>query len=95
LDVSGYFTGKISNKKIRLSRGKYKMSVNIASHMPGTIAEILVKVGDQVQADDELLILESMKMENPICAPSAGKVKEIKVKEKDKVDTNQVLIVLE
>jgi biotin carboxyl carrier protein len=71
------------------------MSVNIASHMPGTIAEILVKVGDQVQADDELLILESMKMENPICAPSAGKVKEIKVKEKDKVDTNQVLIVLE
>ena len=71
------------------------MSVNIASHMPGTIAEILVKVGDQVQADDELLILEAMKMENPICAPSAGKVKEIKVKEKDKVDTNQLLIVLE
>jgi biotin carboxyl carrier protein len=70
------------------------MSINIASHMPGTIAEILVKVGDQVQADDELLILEAMKMENPICAPSAGTVKEIKVKAKDKVDTNQILIVL-
>jgi acetyl-CoA carboxylase biotin carboxyl carrier protein len=54
----------------------------------------LVNVGDKVQADDELIILEAMKMENPICASSAGTVKEIKVKEKDKVDTNQVLIVL-
>ena len=71
------------------------MSTNVVAHMPGTIAEILVNVGDQVQADDELIILEAMKMENPICAPAAGTVKEIKVKEKDKVDTNQLLIVLE
>jgi biotin carboxyl carrier protein len=70
------------------------MPFDIKAHMPGTIAEIMVKVGDQVQAEDELLILEAMKMENPICASSAGMVKEIKVKEKDKVDTNQVLIVL-
>jgi biotin carboxyl carrier protein len=71
------------------------MSTNVTAHMPGTIAEILVKIGDQIQADDELIILEAMKMENPICAPVAGIVKEIKVKEKDKVDTNQVLVVLE
>lgn len=71
------------------------MATNIIAHMPGTIAEIMVNVGDKVQADDELIILEAMKMENPICASSAGTVKEIKVKEKDKVDTNQVLIVLE
>jgi biotin carboxyl carrier protein len=63
--------------------------------MPGTITEILVKVGDQVQVEDELIILEAMKMENPICAPVAGIVKEIKVKEKDKVAANQLLIVLE
>ncbi len=71
------------------------MSTNIVAHMPGTIAEILVSVGDQVQADDELIILEAMKMENPICATAAGTVKEIKVKEKDKVDNNQLLIVIE
>jgi biotin carboxyl carrier protein len=71
------------------------MSTNVLAHMPGTIAEILVNVGDQVQADDELIILEAMKMENPICASAAGIVKEIKVKEKDKVDANQLLIVLE
>jgi len=62
--------------------------------MPGTIAEILVSVGDDVQAEDELIILEAMKMENPICAPVAGKVQEIKIKEKDKVEANQLLIVL-
>ncbi|MFB3925818.1 MAG: acetyl-CoA carboxylase biotin carboxyl carrier protein subunit [Syntrophales bacterium] len=71
------------------------MSVNIVAPMPGTISEILVEVGDQVKADEELIILEAMKMENPICAPANGKVAEIKVAEEDKVDTNQVLIVLE
>ncbi|HOG17872.1 MAG: Glutaconyl-CoA decarboxylase subunit gamma [Syntrophaceae bacterium PtaU1.Bin231] len=71
------------------------MSVNVVAPMPGTITEILVNVGDQVQEDDEVLVLEAMKMENPICAPSAGKVKEIKVGAKDKVDTNQVLVVIE
>ena len=71
------------------------MSVNVVAPMPGTIAEILVEVGDQVKADEEVVILEAMKMENAILAPAAGTVKEIKVAEEDKVDTNQVLIVLE
>ena len=40
-----------------------------------------MKVGDAVKEDEELVILEAMKMENPIVAPSNGTVKEIKVKE--------------
>ena len=71
------------------------MAVDILAHMPGTISMIMVNVGDKVQADDELIVLEAMKMENPICAKADGIVKEIKVKEKDKVAINQVLIVLE
>jgi biotin carboxyl carrier protein len=71
------------------------MAVDIVAHIPGTISMILVNVGDKVQADDELIIVEAMKMENPICAKAAGIVKEIKVKEKDKVAINQVLMVLE
>ena len=71
------------------------MSTNIAAHMPGTIVEILVKVGDHVQVDDELIILEAMKMENPIYASAAGVVKEIKVKEKEKVAADQILLILE
>ena len=71
------------------------MSVEILAPMPGSIVEILVKEGDEVKEDDELLILEAMKMENPICAPSDGVVKEIRVKEKDTVEVDQVLVVLE
>ena len=70
------------------------MAVEVVAPMPGTIAEILVSVGDDVKADEELIILEAMKTENPIVAPADGKVTEIKVEEKDKVDTNQVLVVL-
>jgi len=71
------------------------MSVDVVAPMPGTIMEVLVKVGDAVKEDDDVVILEAMKMENPIAAPADGVVKEIKVKNDDKVDTNQVLVVLE
>ncbi|MBT3991507.1 MAG: acetyl-CoA carboxylase biotin carboxyl carrier protein subunit [Rhodospirillaceae bacterium] len=71
------------------------MSVNIIAPMSGSIWKIHVSVGDDVAEDDELLILEALKMENPIYAPSDGKVVEIKVKEEDEVETNDVLIVLE
>jgi biotin carboxyl carrier protein len=71
------------------------MSVDVKAPMPGKILEVLVNVGDQVNEDDELVILEAMKMENPIYAPAGGTVKEIKVKANDSVDTDQLMIVLE
>ena len=71
------------------------MSQDIVAPMPGTVIEILVKPGDTVKADDEIVILESMKMENPICATSDGTVKEIKISEQDKVDTKQVMVIME
>jgi methylmalonyl-CoA carboxyltransferase small subunit len=71
------------------------MSEEVLAPMPGTILDVPVKVGDSIKADDELIILESMKMENPICAPSAGTVKEIKVAKGDKVSADQVLVVIE
>lgn len=71
------------------------MSTEITAPMSGNIYEIHVKVGDQVSAEDELLVLEAMKMENPIYAPVDGKVAEIKVAVEDAVETNDVLIVLE
>lgn len=71
------------------------MAIEVVAPMPGTVSEIVVKVGDVVKVDDELVILEAMKMENPIVADAGGTVKEIRVKEKDKVQANQVLVVLE
>jgi len=71
------------------------MSVEIKAPMPGNIVEIMVKVGDTVNEGDEVIILEAMKMENPIFAPADGSVKEIMIKEKDAVEAEQVLIILE
>ncbi|MBW6486249.1 MAG: acetyl-CoA carboxylase biotin carboxyl carrier protein subunit [Syntrophobacterales bacterium] len=71
------------------------MSEEVKAPMPGKILEVLVNVGDQVNEDDELIILEAMKMENPIYAPVGGTVKEIKVKANDSVDTDQLMMVIE
>jgi len=71
------------------------MSVNVEAPFPGTILQILVNVGDTVKEDEEVIVIEAMKMENPIAAPSDGQVKEIKVKVQDEVKTSQILIILE
>lgn len=71
------------------------MSVEVKAPMPGKILKVLVNVGDKVQEDDEVLILEAMKMENPIYAPAGGTVKEIKVKANDSVETDQTMMVIE
>lgn len=70
------------------------MSV-VEAPFPGTISEILVKVGDSVKEDDEMIIIEAMKMKNPLVSPADGKVKEITVKEQEEVQTGQVLAVIE
>ena len=62
--------------------------------MPGTVFKIRVAVGDQVAADQELVVLEAMKMESPIYAQAAGTVAAILVKEGDAVSEGQVLIQL-
>ncbi len=71
------------------------MSEEVTAPMAGNIWKILVKVGDQVQFEDELMILEALKMENPIYAPVDGTVAEIKISENDAVEANQVLMVLD
>jgi biotin carboxyl carrier protein len=71
------------------------MSVEVKAPMPGKILEVLVKVGDQVKEDDEMVMLEAMKMENPIYAPAGGTVKEILVKAGDSVETEQLMMVIQ
>jgi biotin carboxyl carrier protein len=71
------------------------MAVEITAPMSGKILQVLCKVGDQVQVEDELLILEALKMENPICAPVDGKVIDIKVSEGASVESNQLLLTIE
>ncbi len=70
------------------------MSIEVLSPMPGTIMSVLVKEGDTVAEDQDVVILEAMKMENPIATPGGGKVTAVKVKVGDKVDTGQLMVVI-
>jgi biotin carboxyl carrier protein len=63
--------------------------------MVGKIVDIKVKVGDRVQEDDEIAILEAMKMEMPVVAPTSGVVKEILVSVGQTCETDMVLVVIE
>ncbi|MCA1795822.1 MAG: biotin/lipoyl-containing protein [Desulfotignum sp.] len=71
------------------------MSTEILSPMPGTIIDVMVEPGDAVVEGQELVILEAMKMENPIVATADGTVKEVNVAVDDKVATSQVMVVIE
>ena len=57
--------------------------------------ESFKKKGDTVKIDDEIIILESMKMEIPISSEVNGKIKSIEVSEGDEVDEGQVVAILE
>ncbi|MBL1230967.1 acetyl-CoA carboxylase biotin carboxyl carrier protein subunit [Enterococcus sp. BWB1-3] len=64
------------------------------SPMPGTILKILVNVGDTVQENQPLMILEAMKMENEIVAGKAGTVTGIHVSQGDMVNPGESLITI-
>jgi len=68
---------------------------NIEAHITGNVWKIEVAIGDTVSEDDEVIILESMKMEIPVESEDDGVVKEIKCAEGDSVNEGDVLIVLE
>jgi acetyl-CoA carboxylase biotin carboxyl carrier protein len=67
----------------------------ITAPMGGKVLEVKVKPGDSVSEDDEVLILEAMKMELPVVAPAAGTVKEVKCSSGDTVEADAVLITLD
>ena len=68
---------------------------DVRAPMSGNIWKVLVKAGDQVKAEDELLIMEVMKMEVPVTAPCDGRVLNLAVKEEDAVEAETLLAVIE
>ena len=66
----------------------------IKATIAGNVWKILVKPGQEVQEDEEVAILESMKMEIPIESPDEGVVREICVVEGQSVQPGQVLVIL-
>jgi len=63
--------------------------------MPGLVVAVPVAEDQDVTAGDNLVILESMKMQNELKAPRDGKITRIRVAAGDNVDQNQVLLILE
>jgi len=66
----------------------------ITANMAGNVWKVLVNVGDKIEEEQEVVILESMKMEIPIEAEISGKVREVHVKEGNFVSEGDVLITL-
>ena len=67
---------------------------NVTAPMPGLITDILVQVGDDVQSDQPVVLLEAMKMENEILAGKSGKVIEIKVSLGQSVSAGEDIVIV-
>jgi biotin carboxyl carrier protein len=63
--------------------------------MVGKILRVEKKVGDKVEEDEVVVVMEAMKMEIPVVAPASGVVKELKVTPGQAVEAEQVLAVIE
>jgi pyruvate carboxylase subunit B len=64
----------------------------IVSFIPGTVVEVLVSEGDQVEAGDDIIILDAMKMKNRLKSHIPGRVSSVNVKPGDRVAKSTVLV---
>ena len=69
--------------------------MEVKSQIKAIVWKVLKETGDTVKVDDEIIILESMKMEIPISSEVNGIIKSIEVSEGDEVDEDQVVATLE
>ena len=84
-------------KRLRAAAGGVTTATGeftLKAPMPGLIVTVPVTEGQSVQKGDNLIILESMKMQNELKAPREGTITRIKIKAGDSVEQNQILLVL-
>ena len=79
-------------KKMGFASNGAKNIDSISAPMPGLILDVLVEEGQEVKEEEQLLILEAMKMENIITSPRDGVIKSITVKKGQAVEKKQLLI---
>jgi len=71
------------------------MATEVEAQITGNVWKIETAVGDSLEEEDVILILESMKMEIPVEAPCAGRLAEIRVQEGENVEEGSVLAVID
>ncbi len=84
----------------RLRRGASVSSdhdglAEIKTAMPGKIVRVLVSVGDEVEKNDGVIVVEAMKMQNELKSPKSGTVREIRFAEGSTVSAGDILISIE
>jgi len=72
-----------------------QMPTQIEAQIAGSVWKIERAVGDVVNEEDVLMILESMKMEIPVEAPCGGRIREIRVREWQAIEEGAILAVIE
>ena len=70
-------------------------SMEVRAELTATVWKVVVEQGATVAEGDELVIIESMKMEIPVVAPLAGTVKELCVGEEDRISEGDVVAVID
>jgi biotin carboxyl carrier protein len=71
------------------------MVAELTAPMGGKILKVLVQAGDQISEDQELVILEAMKMELPLTAEGDGQVSAVNVQPGETVEAGMVLVVID
>ncbi len=71
------------------------MGTPVTVPMVGKIVSVAVKVGDRVEENDQVAVLEAMKMEMPVVAPVGGTVKEVRVSAGQEVEAETVIAMIE
>ncbi len=70
------------------------MAQEVYAPLSGNIWAVLVEPGAKVEVDDEILIIEALKMETLMYSPAAGTVTDIKVKKGDAVEEGDLLMLI-
>jgi urea carboxylase len=86
----------VTEEEAAASEGDIELPPNgrvVSAHLPGSVWQVLAKEGSMINAGDKIIILESMKMETAITAPSAGRVEKILVSPGKTVEAGQALAV--
>ncbi len=91
---------QVADERAQLMRARARMPVPdsgelpIKAPMPGLVVNVPVEIGQEVSKGDNLVILESMKMENELKAPRNGRVERINIKVGSSVEQYQTLVVI-
>ena len=70
------------------------MATEVEAQIAGNLWKLEKAVGDKVETDDVIMIIESMKMEIPVEAPCAGTISEIRVVEGDSIEEGTILAMI-